>query len=159
MKVFNVNEVEVKSRNRRVSHYDFKSSVVDSSTFGAEDLGFDVKVLDPGQLSYPYHYHTSVEEIYIILEGEVTLRKKNEAKILKKGDLVYLEKSKSGAHQLYNHSSKPVRYLGVSSKNKDDNCYYPDSNKINVGNKHIFKLDSNVDYFDGEEEVPKFWNV
>lgn len=157
LKVFNTNDVEFKTQNRRIPHYNYKSSVIDSSTFGSEDLGFDIKILEPGQLSYPYHYHSSVEEIYLILDGEVTLRQDNELRILNKGDLVFLEKLEKGSHQLFNHSSKPVKYLGVSSKNKDDKCYYPDSSKINVGKNQIFKLEDNVDYFEGEESIPLFW--
>lgn len=62
-KIFNVNEVEVKPKNNRYSHYDIKASVIDSSDFNTENLGFDIKVLEPGQLSYPYHYHSNMVNI------------------------------------------------------------------------------------------------
>ncbi|MGL1893677.1 MAG: cupin domain-containing protein [Spirochaetaceae bacterium] len=158
MDILNLSSLEVKSKNSKVSHYNIKTSVVDSSTFGANKLGFDVKVLEPGQLSYPYHYHSDDEEIYIIIDGEVTLRQNNESSILLKGDMAFIKNSKDGAHQLYNHSSRPVRYLGVASKSDADICFYPDSNKINAGEGQIYKQETNVDYYDGEESIPTFWD-
>lgn len=158
MKVLNTERVELKKSRRSYGKFNFKKSVIDSSNFNSEELGFDIKELAPGELSYPYHYHSSVEEIYLIIEGEVTLRKNNKKRVLYKGDLAFMEKSEPGAHQLYNHSDAPVRYLGVSSKNRDDICFYPDSNKINACKDRIFKIEDNVDYFDGEEEIPKFWD-
>lgn len=156
--VINLMNVEMKSKNNKIEQYDIESSVVNSSTIGAEKLGFNVKVLKPGQFSYPYHYHSENEEVFIILKGELTLRQNDKRKILQEGDFVFLKNSKEGAHQLYNHTNEPVRYVGIASKSNSDICYYPDSNKINFGMGEIYKLESKVDYYDGEKNVPKFWS-
>lgn len=156
--VISLKTVELRDRDSSVPHFKSKSSIVDSGNFKSKKLGFDIKVLEPGKLTYPYHYHSQVEEVYVIIEGEVTVRQKNEKKVLKEGDLIFFETGENGVHQLFNHSDKPVRFLGIANKNSSDICKYPDSGKINAGKGDIFRLKDKVNYYDGEEVIPGFWN-
>ncbi len=159
MKVINLKSIQMKDRDKNVPHFETKSSIVDSGEFDSKKLGFDIKVLEPGKLTYPYHYHSEVEEVYVIIDGEVTVRQNNEKKVLKEGDLIFFETGIKGVHQLYNHSDKPVRFLGIANKCSSDICKYPDSGKINAGNGDIYKMADRVNYFDGEENVPGFWDI
>ncbi|MDR1381555.1 MAG: hypothetical protein LBJ47_08770, partial [Tannerella sp.] len=53
---------------------------------------------------------------------------------------------------------KPCVYLDVRTFFGFDVCEYPDSNKINImPMDEIFKKDSQVNYFDGEENVRDKW--
>ena len=42
---------------------------------GGEDLGASLYELDPGDRSWPLHYHTGNEEAIYVLAGEGTLRR------------------------------------------------------------------------------------
>ncbi|MDP5276577.1 cupin domain-containing protein [Chengkuizengella axinellae] len=155
--LINLHELEFQSEGTEYSHYNSNSSKITSKDLGAKKLFFDVKELLPRQLSCPYHYHSDQEEVFIIIDGEVTVRQNNECKILKKGDLIFFPNSEEGAHQLFNHTDNPVRYLDLTTRFGTDVCKYPDSNKINAGNGQIYKITDKVDYFEGEDEVPEFW--
>jgi uncharacterized cupin superfamily protein len=156
--IINLFNLEYKSNKENISHYNNNSSKITSKELGADKLFFDVTELQPGHLSCPYHYHSNHEEVFIIIEGEVTLRQNNKCKILKKGDLVFFTNSEEGAHQLFNHTNSSVKYLDLSTRIGTDVCKYPDSNKINAGSGDIYKINTKVDYYNGEEKIPDFWN-
>jgi len=155
--IINLYELAFKSKNRKIKHYNMNSSELTSGDLGAIKLFFDIKELLPGQLSYPYHFHSDNEEVFIIIEGEATLRQNNKKRIVKKGDLIFFPNTVEGAHQLYNHSGQSVKYLDLSTNLGIDICQYPDSGKINAGSANIFKMADRVDYFTGEEQIPDFW--
>ncbi len=155
--IFNLFDLKFKSKNRKLNHYNMNSSMLTSGDLGSKKLFFDVKELLPGQLSYPYHYHSDNEEVFIIIEGEATLRQNNKKRIVKKGDLIFFPNTADGAHQLFNHSVQPVKYLDLSTNSGTDICRYPDSGKINAGSGNIFNISDKVDYFYGEEDMPDFW--
>lgn len=52
-----------------------------ATTLGSEQLGVNIRVLEPGQTHVPPgfdpnygHSHEDIEEIYVVLEGEVTFK-------------------------------------------------------------------------------------
>jgi uncharacterized cupin superfamily protein len=57
----------------------------------SKHLYFDIRSLDPGKYSYPYHFHRNAEEIFVILSGKVTLRIPNEFVELSEGDIAFFE--------------------------------------------------------------------
>ncbi len=92
------------------------------------------------------------------MSGEVTLRTCNEFHILHKGDIVFFETGPTGAHQLYNHSQEPCRYLDIRTNNGIDICEYPDSGKINIiPYQEIYQSVTKVDYYKDEEKVKEHW--
>lgn len=155
--LINLFELEFQSDEESVLHYNTNTSKITSKDLGAKKLFFDVKELLPGQLSCPYHYHSDKEEVFIIIDGEVTLRQNDKCKILKKWDLIFFSNSEEGAHQLFNHTNTTVKYLDLTTRFGTDICKYPDSKKINARNGEIYRMKDKVDYFDGEEEIPEFW--
>ena len=64
---------------------------------GAEQLGFNVRVLEPGTAHVPpggdptrghSHSHATIEEIYFVLEGEVTVKLGDDVTTLQRWDAV-----------------------------------------------------------------------
>ena len=49
----------------------------------------------------------------MIISGCATLRTPNGLEIVKSGDLIFFEKGKTGAHQLYNHTTETCIYLDI----------------------------------------------
>ena len=73
----------------------------------SKNLNFDLRLLNPGQFSSPYHFHRNAEELFMVLSGSMTLRTPKGLEILKTGDLVFFEMGETGAHQVYNHDTEP----------------------------------------------------
>jgi uncharacterized cupin superfamily protein len=124
----------------------------------SKDLYFNIRKLDSGKYSYPYHFHYNAEELFIILEGSVTLRTTQGLQILSKEDMVFFEMGESSAHQLFNHTPEACIFFDLRTNNGLDVTEYPDSKKIKVGPDFgVFEKGSEVDYFKGEEQVEKIW--
>ncbi|MGP0583563.1 cupin domain-containing protein [Paenibacillus timonensis] len=125
---------------------------------GSKHLTFDIRSLDPGKYSYPYHFHRNAEELFVILEGSALLRTPEGKQELQTGDVVFFEMGPSGAHQLLNHTEKPCKYLDIRTNLGLDVCEYPDSGKINIlPYQEIYDSAGQVDYFKGEDQVADKW--
>lgn len=123
-----------------------------------ENLNFDLRQLNPNQYSAPYHFHRYAEELFMIISGSATLRTPNGLEIVNSGDLIFFEKGKTGAHQLYNHTTETCIYLDIRTYIGYDVAEYPDSNKIFIApSREIFNKDSQADYFDGEKNIKAKW--
>lgn len=124
-----------------------------------ENLNFDLRQLNPGEFCSAYHFHRYAEELFMIISGSATLRTPNGLEIVENGDLIFLQKGESGAHQLYNHTSEPCVYLDIRTFTGFDICEYPDSNKIFIiPTAETYRKDSNLEYFDGEENILAKWH-
>jgi uncharacterized cupin superfamily protein len=124
-----------------------------------ENLNFDLRQLNPGQYSAPYHSHRYAEELFMIISGSATLRTPNGLEIVNSGDLMFFEKGETGAHQLYNHTTEACVYLDIRTYIGYDVAEYPDSNKILIAPSfEIFDKGSQAGYFDGETKINDKWN-
>ena len=123
-----------------------------------ENLNFDLRQLNPDQYSVPYHFHRYAEELFMIISGSATLRTPSGLEIVNSGDLIFFEKGKTGAHQLYNHTTETCVYLDIRTYIGYDVAEYPDSNKIFIApSREIFDIDSQVSYFEGEKNIKDKW--
>lgn len=123
-----------------------------------QNLNFDLRQLNPGQYSAPYHFHRMAEELFMIVSGAATLRTHAGLEVVTAGDLIFFEMGETGAHQLYNHTEEPCVYLDLRSFIGYDVCEYPDSEKLLLAPSfEVFRKDSKVNYFEGEENVQEKW--
>jgi uncharacterized cupin superfamily protein len=123
-----------------------------------QNLNFDIRQLNPGQFSAPYHFHKFAEELFMIISGSAMLRTQNGLEIVNSGDLIFFEMGESGAHQLHNHTAESCIYLDIRTFIGYDVCEYPDSNKILiVPSYEIYNKDSKRNYFEGEENIRDKW--
>ncbi|HKJ43349.1 MAG TPA: cupin domain-containing protein [Sunxiuqinia sp.] len=119
---------------------------------------FDLRRLNPGHYSFPYHFHHNAEELFVIFSGTATLRTPDGFQKVEQGDLVFFGMGENSAHQLFNHSDEPCVYLDIRTTREMDFTEYPDSGKVTVFPFHkVFEKDSEVDYFHGEENVDRYW--
>jgi uncharacterized cupin superfamily protein len=124
-----------------------------------QNLNFDLRQLNPGQYSAPYHFHRFAEELFMIISGSATLRTPNGLEVVNSGDLIFFELGETGAHQLYNHTTETCVYLDIRTFIGYDVCEYPDSNKLLLAPSfEIFNKESKLRYFDGEENIIDKWN-
>jgi len=122
---------------------------------GLTKLGCALFVVPPGKRAFPYHAHSLMEEMYVVLEGAGTLRQDGQEYPVRKGDVIA---SPTGtAHQLINTSNKNLKYLVISNNEIVDVTLYPDSSKVGAVSGafgktlwHFTRLSSATDYYDGE---------
>jgi uncharacterized cupin superfamily protein len=147
----NVDEVDLQ-RQRREPLYDTRCGGVSDGT-AARKLGAGYDVLEPGKRACPYHYHLAQEEMFVILDGEGTLRVAGELLPVRTGDVIFVPPGAEYPHQLINTSDGPLRYLSISTQERPEVCVYPDSGKVAAyadGHRLVQRPDANLDYWDGE---------
>lgn len=146
------NQREFREEPNKIDKYRLFSDIsIKQKMTTSENLNFDVRQLNPGQHSAPYHFHRYAEELFMIISGSAMLRTPTGSEVVTIGDLMFFEKGETGAHQLYNHTAEPCTYLDVRTFIGYDVCEYPDSDKVLLApTMEVFKKDSVVDYFDGE---------
>jgi uncharacterized cupin superfamily protein len=121
-------------------------------------LNFDLRLLNPGQFSAPYHFHRNAEELFMVLSGSMTMRTPKGLEIVTNGDIIFFEIGEAGAHQFFNHGTEPCSYLDIRTFVGMDICEYPDSGKILIApSLEVFNKESKVNYFEGEENILEKW--
>ncbi len=131
-----------------------------SDKIGAQKLGYSITIAPPGKKVCPFHNHHVNEEMFLILEGEGTLRFGEQEYPIKEQDVIACPPGgREVAHQIINTSQQDLKYFCLSTNEPVDICEYPDSNKVlsmsgKLGNRtfrHISKIDDAVDYFTDEK--------
>jgi uncharacterized cupin superfamily protein len=99
---------------------------------GAEKLGASLFELPPRERSFPYHLHHANEELLLVLDGVVTVRREDGEEEMRRGDTALFATGPSGAHQIINRSDHAARFLVVSTMIEPEIVEYPDSNKVGL---------------------------
>ena len=119
----------------------------------ARKLGASYDELPPGKRTCPYHYHVAQEELFVILEGEGSLRVAGQLLPVKAGDVVFIPPGAEYPHQFVNTSAATLRYVSISTMEHPEICGYPDSGKVNAfapGLRLSQRPADALDYWDGE---------
>jgi len=159
--VRNIHEVELETYQREPRYDTRCGGVVGPRVKGtlARDLGAGYDILAPGRMSCPYHFHYAEEEMFVILEGEATLRVAGEMIPIRAGDVIDIPPGPDYPHHIINTSNAPLRYLSISTQKDPEICEYPDSGKYGVftrqegpllQRRRLHRADSALDYWDGE---------
>lgn len=96
--------------------------------------------------------------MFVVLEGEGTLRVAGEMLPLRTGDVVFVPPGPDYPHQIINTSGAPLKYLSVSTQETPEICEYPDSGKFLAESKNgagstfnvIHTKGESLDYWKGE---------
>jgi len=124
----NVDEVQMQ-HFERPPLYDAMGARLARGT-AARKLGASVDIVQPGKCTCPYHLHYAQEEMFIVLDGEGTLRVAGERLPIKTGDVIFIPAGPEYPHQIINTSDRPIKYLSISTMEHPEICEYPDSNKF-----------------------------
>jgi uncharacterized cupin superfamily protein len=122
-------------------------------------IGCGVDIVPPGKRACPYHFHYAQEEVFIVLEGQGTLRVAGEMLPIRTGDVISIPPGPEYPHQIINTSDAPLKYLSLSTLEFPEVCEYPDSGKyftytrtdgplLQRGRMH--RANTDLDYWDGE---------
>jgi uncharacterized cupin superfamily protein len=157
-KIFKQEDIEYNELQSDLKPYSWYSSPRLSELVKSKDLFFNMRKLDSGTYSYPYHFHRNAEEVLIIIEGSATLRTPKGLEVVNKGDILFFETGETSTHQLYNHTEEPCVYFDLRTNNGFDVAEFPDTNKVVFGpDMEIFEKGEEVDYFKGDENIGETW--
>jgi uncharacterized cupin superfamily protein len=149
--VRNVADVALEHQER-APLYDTRCGRVTEGTAAAK-LGAGFDILEPGKIGCPYHYHLAQEEMFVILEGEGTLRVAGERVPVRAGDVIVIPPGPEYPHHLINTGAVPMKYLSISTQQEPEICYYPDSNKLGAFAKDhriVQRRGESLDYWTDE---------
>lgn len=152
----NFNEVQLQDE-RRDPLYQSQAARLGAGT-AAQKLGASVDIVAPGKRSCPYHFHYTQEEMFVVIEGQGTLRVAGQMLPIKTGDVVFIPPGPEYPHQIINTSHAPLKYLSISTRETPEVCEYPDSGKyqamVTINGARAFtavqRPQSTLDYWDGE---------
>jgi uncharacterized cupin superfamily protein len=130
---------------------------------GAQKLGYNLTVIEPGKRAFPFHNHRVNEEMFFIIEGTGELRVGSETHPIRGGDVIACPPGgQETAHQIHNTGASEMRVLAVSTRLWPEICDYPDSGKFGVLSmtpgvdgkpeifRHMARPGTGLDYWDGE---------
>lgn len=118
--------------------------------------------VEPGGISYPYHFHCANEEAIYILSGSGIARIGESRVPVRAGDWIALPIGPQHAHQMINDGDVPLVFLAVGTDHKCEVIGYPDSEKIaalggesweNLWVRDLRRAGPTLDYWDGEPEA------
>ena len=160
--ITNINKIEPKHHSQHHQYEYYKHEVTDSKhkyEVASPSEGNQTVVafytIPPGKSVYPFHYHTTNEEVFYIISGHGVLETFDTKHPIAAGDIIVCPVGKAGAHKITNTSeTESLVYLDVDTNNTPDIAYYPHSNKVGIrasgGIRDNFVLDSTVAYYEGE---------
>ena len=100
------------------------------ATLGTRQIGCTLVVLEPGKRAWPYHLHYAEEELFVVLEGEGTLRYHDEEFPIRCGDIVLTPPGPGTAHQIINTSETKVALPRPQRKAKTGGLLLPRFRKV-----------------------------
>ena len=157
-KIFHKKDLQFQKKPSRVLEFEWNISPRLGQMVNSKYLDFHVVSLNPDKYSFPYHFHRTSEELFMVLSGEATLRSPEGFQKISEGDIIFFEEGSTGAHQIYNHSDFPFVYLDLRTTCSIDVCEYPDSGKIKIlPYMEVFECSSKADYYKGEENPASKW--
>lgn len=128
-----------------VRHYDwveldfhdvFAARYAAFPSLSMERLGANVEIVLPGNRTCPLHAHLFEEEVFVVLEGTLTVRELEPGAEdyrefeLHAGELVVYPPDTGLAHGFSNRGEVEARHIALSDKHQGEVCTYPDSGKV-----------------------------
>jgi uncharacterized cupin superfamily protein len=117
---------------------------------GSVQTGLQHVEVAPGKLSAPQHCHSAEEEIFVFLEGEGALLLGDQETAVRPGHVVSRPPGTSVAHA-FRGGQAGLTYLAYGTRESNDICWYPHSNKISWRGVGVIGRVESLDYWDAED--------
>jgi uncharacterized cupin superfamily protein len=109
----------------------------------------------PGKLSVPPHCHSAEEEIFVVLEGDGHLQLWEEVGVAEhavRAGSVVSRLPGTGVSHTFRGGESGMTLLAYGTRDPNDVCYYPRSNKIYFGGLGLItRVGEQLDYWEGED--------
>ena len=104
----------------------------------------------PGKASAPAHCHSLEEEIFVVLDGEGTLRLDDEQTPVRAGHVVSRPAGTGVAHAFI-AGERGLTYLAYGTREHGDMCFYPRLGQDLLRGLGVIARVERLDYWDGED--------
>jgi uncharacterized cupin superfamily protein len=129
-------------------------------TAGAVRTGLNRTSLPAGEMGAPPHCHSADEELFVVLEGDGMLTLMPSPQRAQAGTQelpiraghVIARPAGTGIAHAFRAGDNGLTYLAYGTREPNDICYYPRSNKIYFRGVGLIARLENLDYFDGEPD-------
>jgi uncharacterized cupin superfamily protein len=118
---------------------------------GSVMTGLQYVEVFPGKLSAPLHCHSAEEELFVILDGDGMLLLGDEELPVRPGHVVARPAGTGVAHA-FRGGDGGLTLLAYGTREPNDICFYPHSNKISFAGVDVIARLERLDYWDGEDE-------
>jgi uncharacterized cupin superfamily protein len=119
------------------------------SAAGSTLSGIKHIAVAPNACGAPFHCHSAEEEIFVVLDGDGTLRLGEERHTVRAGNVVARPAGTGSAHQFIAGEGGLVA-LAFGTRDPNDIIWYPDSRKVSLKGVGIVARLEPVDYWHGE---------
>jgi uncharacterized cupin superfamily protein len=106
--------------------------------------------VDPGKLSSPPHCHSAEEELFVVLEGEGTLRLGEDEHAVRSGSVVSRVAGSAVAHT-FRAGPGGLAMLAYGRLDPNDIIYYPRSGKVFLRGVGVVGRIEPADFWEGED--------
>jgi uncharacterized cupin superfamily protein len=121
-----------------------------SAAAGSVTTGLQHVTVAPGKLGAVQHCHSAEEEIFVVLDGEGALLLDDEETPVRPGHVIARPPATRVAHAL-RAGPDGLTYLAYGTREPNDVCWYPRSNKISWRGVGVIARVERLDYWDGED--------
>jgi uncharacterized cupin superfamily protein len=104
----------------------------------------------PGKRSSTRHCHSLEDEIFVVLGGGGVVLLGDDATAVRPGAVVHRPRGTGVAHT-FEASDEGLTLLAYGTREPNDICWYPDSNKLFFGGVDVIARVEPLDYWDGEQ--------
>lgn len=94
--------------------------------WGLSQFGVNRVELPPGAWSTNRHWHSTNDEVVIVISGELVLVTDEGEEVLRAGDSVGFKAGVANAHHLQNRSDQPAVYYDIGGRDAWDLSTFPD---------------------------------
>ena len=113
---------------------------------GSVQTGMRLEKVADGKLNCPPHCHGSEEEFFLVLDGEGTCLLGDDEFPIRRGSIVGRPPGTGVSHAFRG----PITLLTYGTREPNDICYYPRSQKIGFWGVGVVARVESLDYWDGE---------
>ena len=145
--ILNVDQAEAETSDRENHRGRWRKL---AAMAGARRTGLNLIELDPGQMASPPHCHSAEEEIFVVLDGDGTLLLGDDEHPVRQFDVVARPAGTGVAHA-FRAGESGLTFLAYGTREPNDICYYPRSNKIAFWGVGVIGRLDRLDYWDGED--------
>jgi uncharacterized cupin superfamily protein len=116
---------------------------------GSERTGLRHNTTRAGHLNCPPHCHSAEEEIFVVLDGDGWALLGDDEAPVGPGHVLARPAGTGVAHAL-RAGADGITYLAYGTREPNDICYYPRSNKVAFWGVGLIARIERLDYWDGE---------
>jgi uncharacterized cupin superfamily protein len=116
---------------------------------GATLSGLNIDVVHPGKRNGTRHIHSAEEELFVVLDGDGWFLLGEDEHPVRAGHVISCPAGGRLGH-CFRAGDKEMKVLLYGTRDPNDICFYPDSNKLYFRGLGVIARIEQLDYLDGE---------